>query len=265
MLLSRPIVANNQVQTLSLFLAGFITLALDSYLFAAMTGDSPAPALCVRSRSVGLIASGLLGLGGVAILAGISWLLATAVVSTGKKAKRLQNELRTLELFTQFVLYGTAFSIGAFVAITAVDFLVYGLGDRAPSGLNWYAVVYMVIFAAMLGASRYRKRRSPEPSERFLTFAIFWTVSYAVVGSVGTTAIMTPTAVQWLSAPTGLIWAIAAFTMLGALPAVLALVHAVPQLKISVGNARTGRAQLEPSRPAPPTPAGSVNAAEETT
>jgi hypothetical protein len=71
-LLSRKITEVAKVRALGLLLAAFVALALDSYLFGVVTGDSS----CHRAWTEAMLAAGLLGMGAVAVIAGFGLLVA---------------------------------------------------------------------------------------------------------------------------------------------------------------------------------------------
>lgn len=63
--------AGRHTEALTMFLAGFFTFALDSFLFAVVAGERT----CVRAWTETMIGAGLLGYGAVSLFVGIAWLL----------------------------------------------------------------------------------------------------------------------------------------------------------------------------------------------
>ncbi|CAG7642529.1 hypothetical protein SIM91_02400 [Rhodococcus opacus] len=94
------------VQTMALFASAIVILALDSYLFSHITGIEPKVLLsegevlvddtylnaCARAWTQAMPASGMLATGGVALIAGLSWMLAIH----GSTARPIQPHLATL-------------------------------------------------------------------------------------------------------------------------------------------------------------------------
>lgn len=58
----------------ALFISAFVVLAFDSYMFAMVSGSDQSDQ-CVRVWSEGMAASGLLAVGGAAVMTGIGWLV----------------------------------------------------------------------------------------------------------------------------------------------------------------------------------------------
>ncbi|RZU10148.1 hypothetical protein EV645_6608 [Kribbella rubisoli] len=240
LLLSRPLVAARQAQALGLFLAAFVTLAMDSYLFASLSGDSEAADLCLRSRSSGLIASGILGVGGMAIMAGICWLLAASVTLDSAprrtqfwrqaevEQRDLDDEVRRLGIFAEVMMYATAAAIASFVVLTGVDYAYYGLHTSKVALLYGGAAAYLVLLAGLLYGSWAVKRKRTAPGRATVTAAIMSTVGYSVVGAVVTTVIMAPFGGYWAEPSRWVVLAITGFALLGGLPAMITLAHVVP-------------------------------------
>jgi hypothetical protein len=70
-------------QAAALLFTAFIALGLDSYLFGLVTGDHAVPA-CRRAWTEAMFAAGLLGLGAVAVVAGIVFLLGVLLAVSQK-------------------------------------------------------------------------------------------------------------------------------------------------------------------------------------
>jgi hypothetical protein len=62
-------------RTIALLCAAFVVLGFDSYLFSSISGNDADP-LCGRVWSEAMAASGMLAVGGVALVGAIGWLLA---------------------------------------------------------------------------------------------------------------------------------------------------------------------------------------------
>ncbi|MDR7275174.1 hypothetical protein [Catenuloplanes atrovinosus] len=70
-IVERPSATARPTEALTMFLAGFFTFALDSFLFAVIAGDRT----CARAWTETMIGAGLLGYGAVSLFVGIAWLL----------------------------------------------------------------------------------------------------------------------------------------------------------------------------------------------
>lgn len=86
-------------QTMSLFVATFVLLGFDSYLFSSVTGSVADP-ICARVWHEGVIASGLLALGAVALVCGIGWLVIDFLEATvnDESLQQLRREGRTKKI-----------------------------------------------------------------------------------------------------------------------------------------------------------------------
>ncbi len=100
--------------TLALFFTGVVVLAIDSYLFSHVTGVKPnATGLgCARAWTQGIAASGMLLVGGVALTAGLGWMLTHYAQQYSKRLVGLLGGVLTgcVVLVTTLLLAITTFS-----------------------------------------------------------------------------------------------------------------------------------------------------------
>jgi hypothetical protein len=188
-LVTRPGVKN--AQALTLFCAAFPVLGFDSYLFSLVSGGNADP-ICLRVWSQGEAASGMLGVGGLAVVTGISWLISShladhAEVPTHEIAAQAAI-MATLNRISRFMVHGAMIAITLLLAATALDYLVVAAGFKGPAWLAGTAVAsppLVVAGAALLLALR-RSRRHPEKPNSSQAapipkIAAYGTLSYAVI------------------------------------------------------------------------------------
>lgn len=114
MLFGRPSPEIEDSQTISLFSAALLALGLDSYLFSLITGSRPETGdgevvteACMRVWTQGMPASGMLAVGGTALVGGIGWLLSSHVTissATADKNLRFLGGLMTIATITTTTL-----------------------------------------------------------------------------------------------------------------------------------------------------------------
>ncbi|TDC63921.1 hypothetical protein E1200_21280 [Actinomadura sp. GC306] len=108
-----------RILALTLFSAAFFVLAVDSVLFGIIAGERT----CIRAHTEGLIASGLLAMGGALALAGLAWLFDISIDGEGRK------ELVRIAVVTA---YGTQL-----VGILLVTQTVYGFQHDLSTAKYW--------------------------------------------------------------------------------------------------------------------------------
>ncbi|MEH3134847.1 MAG: hypothetical protein PGN30_07600 [Mycolicibacterium neoaurum] len=128
--------------TLALFFTGVVVLALDSYLFSHVTGIKPTDSGigCARAWTQGIAASGMLVVGGVALTAGLGWMLAHYA---DQHSKRLVGVLGGV-LTGSVVLVTTLLLV-----ITTVQYLKAVIDP--PAWLTLSAVVMALLPVALSG------------------------------------------------------------------------------------------------------------------
>jgi MFS family permease len=161
-LLSRQIREFAKVRALGLLFTAFVALALDSYLFGLVTGEST----CRRAWTEAMLAAGLLGMGAVAIIAGFGLLVAEYVPSRGNNESTQM--LRTL---FNVLRGGVALVVLTVLFMTSWNYLYAIFGDKVPAilkhlllyylGISAVAIVVIVVNATMSGRLQ-RMRLQPQ-------------------------------------------------------------------------------------------------------
>ncbi|EKT77331.1 hypothetical protein WSS_A38276 [Rhodococcus opacus M213] len=151
------------VQTMSLFASALVVLALDSYLFSHITGIQPTvlrmPELgtkeaeflyddtylnaCARAWTQGMPASGMLATGGVAVIAGLSWMLAIH----GSTARPVQPFLAQLGGWLTGVVIGTSTLLLTATTIQYLEFLYKDDVNNWVETLVWLGALGAVVWA----------------------------------------------------------------------------------------------------------------------
>lgn len=178
-------------QALGLFAATFVVLAFDSYLFGTVTGLST-DRFCERVWSEGMIAAGMLGVGGFSLITGISWLMAQHADSTsdGTVGDRDHEALAKL---SAYMVVGVATGVSLLLAMTSLDYLSVMYSGDAPEELEYatWAVPLIVLLATGLLTlgRRYvsKSRRAPTgaPTAAWpFHLATFGLLTYGIAGPV---------------------------------------------------------------------------------
>ncbi|MEU7525983.1 hypothetical protein AB0A74_09635 [Saccharothrix sp. NPDC042600] len=180
-------------RTLALLCAAFVVLGFDSYLFSLIAGGS-FDSLCQRIWAETMAASGLLGVGGMALISGIAWLLANhawgdaspTAVSKHANAAHGMN----LGRLSRFMVFGVAAGVTLLLGMTTLDYIYIVIARRVPTLLVVliYALpIVVVVLAALLAGNRAARARRDVAGggalpARSLSTAIFCTLSYGIVG-----------------------------------------------------------------------------------
>lgn len=179
-------------QALGLFCATFAVLGFDSYLFSLVSGGNT-DRLCARVWSQAMPASGMLGVGAVALLDGIAWLLANhAIISTSEGENQntgITNSNVNLGRLSRFMVYGVTIAVALLLAATSLDYLETIFGARGSAWMTLPVLSFPFAMAIVtVIAAEYRDRRTgPSPSmspEVVTTIASYCLLGYAVAGPV---------------------------------------------------------------------------------
>lgn len=112
--------------TLALFFSGVVTLGLASHLFSSVSGlVAMSNEACARAWSQGIVASGMLATGSIALVAGLAWMLTR--VADGHTSRALGVLGGALTACLVFIV--TLRLVG-----TAVQYLGYIYGGAIPTG-----------------------------------------------------------------------------------------------------------------------------------
>jgi hypothetical protein len=188
-LITREGVRNTQA--LGLLSCAFVVLGFDSYLFSSLSG-SATDTDCARVWDQGVPASGMLAVGGLAVVTGVSWLLADrAVDSDDQRAKDagITWPLIRLDRVSRAMAHSTGFLVALLLGATILDYGKYGFGGDATGPLSLTAVVCtVVVLAASLLLTLFRNSHSDSPIAGHIAEAAFWLSSYGLLSyAVATT------------------------------------------------------------------------------
>ncbi|GAB25330.1 hypothetical protein GOPIP_079_00190 [Gordonia polyisoprenivorans NBRC 16320 = JCM 10675] len=110
-----------EVRTLGIFAAAMVALALDSYLFSYLTGLNVTTAgICARAWAQGMAASGVLAIGGVALMTGIAVMLVQHLVTLEDDPTQTLSSPDETRKEKIFILWIAAAMSAAVVAATTI-------------------------------------------------------------------------------------------------------------------------------------------------
>jgi hypothetical protein len=154
-----------KAHTVALFYAGVAVLGVGSYLFGALgstrlPGRPGGDSVCVTAWSQGMAASGMLGVGGVLLIAGLGWIIsdfARNSHSTSWFLAGLGNMLTFVMILTESLMLLQA-SIHYIRALAAQPFEISLLGWTGA--LKGIVGVVCVASLALIGARTYMLRKN---------------------------------------------------------------------------------------------------------
>ncbi|MGH3391985.1 MAG: hypothetical protein ACRDOO_24190, partial [Actinomadura sp.] len=177
-----------RISALNLFTAVFIAFGVDGYLFNRVVGGNFDRA-CGLIWSQEMLAAGVLGIGAIALVAGIVWVLAVYVGPGAGSADSAEDEhyqgrLATLARLLRVALYVTAMVTIAMQTVTADAYLKAWFGADLPAWtwlvrLYWLGILIAVTFLEW----RYRHRR-PNDRVRAFEIGVYGAVIYTGVAGV---------------------------------------------------------------------------------
>ncbi len=249
-------------QALGLFCAAFVVLGLDSHLFGTVSGGTPDP-FCARVWSEEMIAAGMLAVGGMAIITGISWLLASHLDSTaepsGPPVLSQPHRVISLDRLVRLMAYGVGVTVMLLLAATTNDYFSIVYPKQVPTPLGWTAFAFVcTAFVTVISSgiatlrTRYATHKHvarADLANSGLRVAAYGILGYAVAGPVFA-GFITELGRNWWRPPSNLV---VGGSIMGGLilPALLliALVLAVPPLAAKVHDRRPDALDVESSRP----------------
>ncbi|MFG2380322.1 hypothetical protein [Streptomyces avermitilis] len=235
-----------RINTLRLFVAGSIVLALDSYAFSLLTGDV-AEGVCSRIWTESLMANGMLVVGAIAVISGLSWQLAAYIDeqahsgAPGVSESEQVNAMRSLGRLVRRSVYSiTAMAIILFANV-AWDYTgVVFTGRPKPWWASWVSPLYVLLVGASACIVAFRRQaRVGSENERVSTLSrsalsvgFTFAVSYAVFGTavIGFTA-STPTSF-WNPVPDVIAFTAVAVVLMMPVPTILTLIYAMPRPQV---------------------------------
>jgi hypothetical protein len=232
------------IQAIGLFCSVFVALGFDSHLFGVLSGESPDP-FCGRVWTQGMICTGLLGVSAMAIVTGLSWLLASHLDETARRGKPFDrnntDNVINLDLLVRLMAYGVGVTVTLLLAASIYDYLSIIYKAHSPTILAWTAFLSPVFVLAVSGSisflgARYG-RRNPRITRASvanwgLRIAAYGILCYAVIGPI-CDGVISEMGQGWWQSPSGVIVCVVFIAGLG-VPALLmlALVQAVPPLSL---------------------------------
>jgi hypothetical protein len=231
------------LQALTVFCAAFPVLGFDSYLFSLVSGGG-ADMICLRVWSQGEVASGMLGVGGLAVVTGISWL----IVGHLGEGLRISGDgdwrpyvIASLDRLSRFMVYGVMVAITLLLAATALDYLEVQSIVYVPEWLTWMvalspAVVGLVAISMARRRSRVAHKDRTDQLDVTPKVASFGILIYAVLGPIFAGSFARIPDSWWYSDQTLLMSTSLVMGLLVPASLLVLLVHAVPPLGHSQGR-----------------------------
>ncbi|MCA2221593.1 hypothetical protein [Nonomuraea aurantiaca] len=198
-MLSQSWPKRRRIPAMGLFVATFAALALDSYLFAVVAGETPTVgSACYRVWSETLLASGLLAVGSVALTGGIVWLIAAHLEQD--EGRDSWDSAIDLGRLARSVLHGMTALACVLLSTTTLDYLHVSFATRPPTWLIASVHTYLVAILAIIGLIRLRQRRTTASAAslaRQLSKGTFGAVRYALVVAVALGLLLAYADVYW--------------------------------------------------------------------
>jgi hypothetical protein len=179
-------------QALGLLSCAFVVLAFDSYLFSDVAGSS-LDTNCARVWAQGVPAAGMLAVGGVAVVTGISWLLAARddPASKGEAAEKagITWGVINLDSLSRWMAFLVAGAVSLLLTATTYDYATYAFGGRDKHALGLTAkTTAAVVILTSIGLLLLRRffpetkvaRKTPALAFRLGSFGI---LAYAIVAT----------------------------------------------------------------------------------
>jgi len=239
LLLGRP--GQKNTQALSLFCATFLVLGFDSHIYGVLSGHT-SDTLCGRVWSEEMVAAGMLSVGGIALITGISWLLYSqfdTVIELDSKSNNDQPAPAiNLDRCVQLMVHGACAAVALLLADEAHDYLAIIFRMHPARLLAWAVLAFPALLAgiyAMLSvyASRRPNRHrgvKANTANAYVRRATYGILAYSVAGPV-LSGVTSEIAANWWQPPSQVM--IAAVLLIGlTLPGflLLLLLQAVPPL-----------------------------------
>lgn len=232
-----------RIRALALFLAALTALGVGSHVFSHISGGNLGVA-CRPIWTQETVAVGLLGLGVVALVGAIWWLLAAYMRMdrpgdplNGKVERRFLRDVEMLSALLNVMMYG-------FVTVAVVDGSLAAQGylgswsrwsgHAAPTGLVWLADYYWIVMMIAVVSVDFFVRRSKKAGvERTKAFkvAVFGLVLYAILVEVLVEMTTSRPEKFWESSSFAVPMAATLTGLLVPVPLLITLVCAVPHLR----------------------------------
>ncbi|MDP9794916.1 drug/metabolite transporter (DMT)-like permease [Catenuloplanes nepalensis] len=168
-IVERPSSASRPTEALTMFLAGFFTFALDSFLFAVVAGDHT----CPRAWTETMLGAGLLGYGAVSLFVGIAWLL----------YERGLHDTVPFQV-TRVIVYALVLIEIAQLNVTARDYLQDIRGSGSSGWLGALLSVGLVIGVALLAVHALLAGRLCRWSRAAVGVSAYVAIGYALASAL---------------------------------------------------------------------------------
>jgi len=232
---------------LGLFCGAFVVLGFDSHLYSVLAGSVGS---CSRIWAQAVVAGGLLGVGAMAIITGVIWLLSKhseeAARSDGiqdkaegdsqQGGKRGGNKAG-LNGVVLTMAYGVSFTITVLLGSTVYDYLdALGFPKYMPASWGYWIIVPPFVTVA-IAASIVGLRKSGlgllssiDFSNIALQLATYGTLLYALTAAVFIGIVTDLPNRLWLGSPKGIVETVVIFGLTYPVLLFVALIHAKPPL-----------------------------------
>lgn len=160
-LIARP--GSRNTQALGLLSCAFVVLGFDSYLFSAVAGAAN-DTDCARVWAEGIPSSGMLAVGGLAVVTGISWLLAAREAEYGQQPHDDDAGITwptvRLDSVSRAMAHGVAFGVALLLASTVFDYGQFAFGRHAGYPLAVTALLSTgLVLTTSVSLTVYRRLR----------------------------------------------------------------------------------------------------------
>ena len=173
-----------RVRTLMLFLPALLSLLVASFLFSEVAGEQS----CARGYMAGILAGGLLGMGGLGVFSGIAWML--------EIYGEAQQDLRHASVIVTYTAYVIVASL---LAVSGVDVIQNVFDNKVPA----YASVPVIAYGPLLLVALVVVRRWFQPEEdahaKALLYAAYAPMIYVAVTVVTYAWLTSYSPEQWRS------------------------------------------------------------------
>jgi hypothetical protein len=215
---------------------------MNSYAFNNIAGGNLKVA-CNLIWTEEMLAAGLLGVGAIAVISAIGWIL-NAYLGTNAGGdppepgdKDYVHAVTSLAWLLRVMVYGLAIAAVYSLSVTANSYLTAWSSwsdQRAPRWLAWPAHYYWSLFLATILSLEIIFRKIDTRLKSF-TIAIFGSVGYAIVTVILVAWTADRPQAFWESPSYATAIAATLFALLMPFPVLVALVHAVPRLPKPTG------------------------------
>jgi hypothetical protein len=176
---------------LGLFCAAFVALGFDSHLYSVLSG---AVGNCSRIWAQTVIAAGLLGVGAMAIITGLIWLLSVHSLDGGQSNKEVsESDAENASAYganlnlsgvLRAMAYGVSFTITCLLGSTVYSYLyVAKFPAHLPSSWAIWIILPAILILALTGLLKLLRRshRIFWPMRRPVSEVALWFATYGIL------------------------------------------------------------------------------------